>query len=63
VFGLGALVDGGFGMGQDLPLFAAGETDQSDLSLQSETIVNGKGETSTVQKKAKFGSASSGGLY
>ena len=63
VFGLGALVDGGFGMGQDLPLFAAGETDQTDLSLQSETIVNGNGETSTVQKKAKFGSASSGGLY
>ena len=63
VFGLGALVDGGFGMGQDLPLFAAGETDQGDLSLQSETIVNGNGETSTVQKKAKFGSTSSGGLY
>ncbi|MBI1171216.1 PBP1A family penicillin-binding protein [bacterium] len=63
VFGLGALVDGGFGMGQDLPLFAAGETDQTDLSSQSETITNGNGETSTVQKKAKFGSTSSGGLY
>ena len=63
VFGLGALVDGGFGMGQDLPLFAAGETDQTDQSLQTETIVNGNGTTSKVQKKAKFGSASSGGLY
>ena len=63
VFGLGALVDGGFGMGQDLPLFAAGETDQTDLSLQTETITNGNGTTTKVQKKAKFGSASSGGLY
>ncbi len=60
VFGLGALVDGGFGMGQDLPLFAAGETDQS---VQSETVTNGNGVTTKVQKKAKFGSASSGGIY
>jgi penicillin-binding protein 1A len=62
-FGLGAMVDGGFGMGQDLPLFAAGETDQTGVSGQSETVTNGNGETSTVQKKATFGSASSGGLY
>lgn len=63
VFGLGALVDGGFGMGQDLPLFAPGETDQTDQSSQSETITNGNGETTTVQKKAKFSTTSSGGLY
>jgi penicillin-binding protein 1A len=61
VFGLGALVDGGFGMGQDLPLFAAGETDQTDSS--GTTVTNGNGETTTVQKKATFGSVSSGGLY
>lgn len=61
VFGMGALVDGGFGMGQDLPLFAAGETDQSDSTAT--TVTNGKGETTTVQKKATFGSVSSGGLY
>ncbi len=63
VFGLGAMVDGGFGMGQDLPLFAAGETDQTDLSTQTDVVVNGNGETTTVQKKATFGSVSSGGLY
>ena len=63
VFGIGAMVDGGFGMGQDLPLFAAGETDKTNLSLQTETVTNGNGQTTTVQKKAKFGSASSGGLY
>lgn len=63
VFGIGAMVDGGFAMGQDLPLFAAGETDQTDLSNQTDTVTNGNGETSTVQKKAKFGSVSSGGLY
>ena len=62
-FGIGAMVDGGFGMGQDLPLFAVGETDQSNPNGQSETVTNGNGETSSVQKKATFGSASSGGLY
>lgn len=61
VFGMGALVDGGFGMGQDLPLFAEGETDQTDSTAT--TVTNGKGETTTVQKKATFGSVSSGGLY
>ncbi len=63
VFGLGAMVDGGFGMGQDLPLFAAGETDQTDLSTQTDIVVNGNGQTTKVQKKATFGSVSSGGLY
>ncbi len=57
VFGLGALVDGGFGMGQDLPLFAVGETDQAD------TVTTANGTTKKVPKKANFGSLSSGGLY
>ena len=60
VFGLGALVDGGFGMGENLPLFAAGET---DTTLGSDTVTTGNGTTKTVPKKAKFGSLSSGGLY
>ncbi len=65
VFGLGALVDGGFGMGQDLPLFAPGESDQSlgDGSAETETVTTGDGQTKEVPKKATFGSASSGGLY
>ena len=59
VFGLGALVDGGFGMGQDLPLFATGESD----SFQVETVTTSDGTTKAVPKKATFGTLSSGGLY
>ena len=59
VFGLGALVDGGFGMGQDLPLYATGEID----SFSTETVTTGDGTTKALPKKAKFGTLSSGGLY
>ncbi|NBZ87097.1 penicillin-binding protein 1A [Stagnihabitans tardus] len=62
VFGLGALVDGGFGMGQDLPLFAPGESDIG-VSVETETVTTGDGQVKEVPKKATFGSASSGGLY
>ena len=54
------LVDGGFGMGEHLPLFAAGET---DTTLGSDTVTTSDGSTKVVPKKAKFGSLSSGGLY
>ncbi|MEO8241208.1 MAG: PBP1A family penicillin-binding protein [bacterium] len=57
VFGLGALVDGGFGMGENLPLFAAGESDTS------ETVTTSDGTVKSVPKKANFGSLSAGGLY
>ena len=60
VFGLGALVDGGFGLGANLPLFAAGETDTSN---QVDTVTTSDGTTKSVPKKATFGSLSSGGLY
>ena len=60
IFGLGALVDGGFGMGENLPLFAAGETDAAN---GTDTVTAADGTTKTVPKKAKFGSLSSGGLY
>jgi len=64
VFGLGALVDGGFGMGQDLPLFAPGESDLgAALGTETETVTTGDGQVKEVPKKATFGSASSGGLY
>ena len=60
LFGLGALVDGGFAMGSNLPLFAYGETDSGDSSA---TVTNADGETVVVPKKADFGTVSSGGLY
>ena len=66
VFGLGALVDGGFGMGADLPLFAPGESDSFDGAgafNDTESVTTGDGSVKSVPKKATFGSASSGGLY
>ena len=60
VFGLGAMVDGGFAMGSNLPLFAYGEGEGSDGGT---TVTNSEGETVVVPKKADFGTVSSGGLY
>jgi penicillin-binding protein 1A len=59
VFGLGAMVDGGFAMGTNLPLFAYGEGEGES----SATVTNATGETVVVPKKADFGTVSSGGLY
>jgi penicillin-binding protein 1A len=58
LFGLGALVDGGFAMGQNLPLFAYGESDEGGTAVTTST-----GETKVIPKKADFGTLSSGGLY
>ena len=55
---IGMMVDGGFAMGSNLPLFAYGETDEG-----SETLTTSTGETVVVPKKADFGTLSSGGLY
>jgi penicillin-binding protein 1A len=59
VFGLAALIDGGFAMGANLPLFAQGETDGGG----DDTVVTSDGQTKIVPKKADFGTLSSGGLY
>jgi penicillin-binding protein 1A len=59
IFGLGAMVDGGFAMGSNLPLFAYGEG-EGDAGT---TITNAEGESVVVPKKADFGTVSSGGLY
>lgn len=58
--GLDYIVDGGFGMGENLPLFAAGETDQGQTS---DVVQTSDGQTKAVPKKASFGALSSGGLY
>jgi penicillin-binding protein 1A len=55
---LGFVVDGGFGIGSNLPLFAYGETDGGDSALVTAT-----GATKVIPKKADFGTLSSGGLY
>ena len=60
LFGIDYIVDGGFGMGENLPLFGAGET---DYGQGGEVITNSEGATVTVPNKADFGTLSSGGLY
>ena len=59
VFGLDAMVDGGFTMGSNLPLFSAGETEAERV----DTVTTSDGQTKAVPKKANFGTLSSGGLY
>jgi penicillin-binding protein 1A len=61
LIGLGNVVDGGFAMGENLPLFAYGEGEgQGD---QGKTVTNSQGKQVVVPKKADFGTVSSGGLY
>ncbi|MDZ4093971.1 MAG: PBP1A family penicillin-binding protein [Paracoccaceae bacterium] len=60
IFGLGAMVDGGFAMGSNLPLFAYGEADPSEGGT---TVTTATGKTKVIPKKADFGTLSSGGLY
>ena len=60
LFGLDTLVDGGFAMGQNLPLFELGETGGDEGGT---TITTSDGERKIVPKKANFGTVSSGGLY
>jgi penicillin-binding protein 1A len=59
IFGLGAMVDGGFAMGENLPLFAYGE----EGADSGTTVTNAEGETVVVPKKADFGTVAAGGLY
>ncbi|WP_225030134.1 penicillin-binding protein 1A [Xinfangfangia pollutisoli] len=59
LFGLGTMVDGGFAMGQNLPLFAYGETDGDSGS----TVTTATGGTAVIPGKADFGTVSAGGLY
>ena len=57
LFGVGAMVDGGFAMGENLPLFAYGEGGGST------TVTTSTGERAVIPGKASFGTISSGGLY
>ncbi|MCA0274339.1 MAG: PBP1A family penicillin-binding protein [Proteobacteria bacterium] len=59
IFGIGALVDGGFAMGQNLPLYAYGEMGGDGGT----TVTTPDGETKVIPNKADFGTISSGGLY
>ncbi|MCK0167076.1 penicillin-binding protein 1A [Jannaschia sp. S6380] len=59
--GGGTVIDGGFAMAGDLPLFGRGESDDQPASaVQVETST---GRTVVVPGRATFGTLSSGGLY
>ena len=58
---IGMMVDGGFGMGANLPLYAYGETEEAGATGQ--TVTTSSGKTRVLPKKADFGTLSSGGLY
>jgi penicillin-binding protein 1A len=60
LIGLGLIVDGGFAMGENLPLFAYGE---GEGGSDGTTVTNSEGKSVVVPKKADFGTVSSGGLY
>jgi penicillin-binding protein 1A len=60
MYGIGVMVDGGFGMGSNLPLFAYGERDEGE---GTNTVTTATGKTTAIPKKADFGTLSSGGLY
>ncbi len=61
ILGIDYIVDGGFGMGQNLPLFAAGESDF--FGQGSDVVTTSDGASVAVPQKADFGTLSSGGLY
>ncbi len=58
---IGFMVDGGFGMGSNLPLFAYGESETT--APMTSTVTTATGKTKVLPKKADFGTLSSGGLY
>ncbi|MFV0359809.1 penicillin-binding protein 1A [Tropicimonas sp.] len=57
--GVAMVIDGGFEMGANVPLYARGE----DASGDERTVTTSSGKTVTIAPKASFGSLSSGGLY
>ena len=59
VFGIGAMIDGGFAMGSNLPLFNRGE----DAEETADALVTATGEIKKIERKASFGTLSSGGQY
>nr|WP_168713273.1 PBP1A family penicillin-binding protein [Cochlodiniinecator piscidefendens] len=58
IFGLAGMIDGGFTMGANLPLFA-----ESESAQQGQTVTTSDGGTARVAPRANSLSLSSGGLY
>ena len=56
-YGGGAILDGGFAMGSNLPMFAPEGT------RQTQEVVTSTGRTIVVPEKANVGTVTAGGLY
>lgn len=63
IYGLLAIVDGGFAMGSDLPMFARGEEDAGEAGTTGRTVTTSTGDSARVPTGTGFGTLSSGGLY
>ncbi len=64
VFGLDALIDGGFMMGMNLPVFSPNEEMDAYIDEQADReVTTSTGETTVIPGQATFGTLSSGGLY
>jgi len=61
--GSGVVIDGGFAMAGDLPLFGRGESDEGGGSREASRVRTSTGRSVVVPPRATFGSLSSGGLY
>jgi penicillin-binding protein 1A len=71
--GLLAVIDGGWGMGSDLPMFGRGEGGEVDAAAiqpgaatggrEETTVRTSDGETTRVPTGTGFGTLSAGGLY
>ncbi len=61
-FGILSIIDGGWGMGSDLPLIGPGE-DGGPTEDGGQTVTTSTGEAVRVPTQSGFGTLSSGGLY
>lgn len=61
--GGGTIIDGGFAMAGDLPLFGRGDGDEEGAPPTAAEVQTSTGRKVVVPGRATFGSLSSGGLY
>ena len=59
----GAVIDGGFAMGDDVALIESGDDIYSQTARSSREVTTSTGRKVRIAPKASFGSLSSGGLY
>ncbi|MFN4099781.1 MAG: penicillin-binding protein 1A [Pararhodobacter sp.] len=63
VFGIDALIDGGFAMGMSLPVFAPAYNEGTVVTEDGVEVGTSGGETLEVPVQSGFGTLSAGGLY